>query len=93
MRLIDADKLMIDLNEAQVENDENYRGLCLAKNKVYESPTIEAEPIIHAYWEEDFFGHVFCSNCKVSQPLRYYDGDYENWESPICPECGAIMDK
>lgn len=105
MRLIDADKLMVELNEAQVEYDENYKGLCLAKNKVYESPTIEAEPVIRAHWVKmsDPDGLYYCcGNCGEDLP-RYYiekptwDNPFPNRESidktPRCPSCGAIMDK
>ena len=105
MRLIDADKLMLELNEAQVEYDENYRGLCLAKNKVYESLTIEAELVIHAHWvtRSDYCGtFYFCSHCGEDLP-RYFKtkpshnnlyGELMSIDkTPRCPNCGAIMNE
>ncbi len=91
MRPIDADKLMVELNEAQVEYDENYRGLCLAKNRVYESPTIEAEPGIHARWIESEEGYFSCSNCHNDAMVELYENIQKL--TPFCPYCGAIMNE
>lgn len=80
MRLVDADKLIEELNEAQIEGDEFYKGLGKAKLIVCYQPTID--PVKHAEWKED--GCLYkCSNCGNTE--EYYDMSY-------CPCCGARMD-
>ena len=77
MRLIDADKLKISY-------DGHFVGV--AKNDLDNAPTVEAQPIIHAHWE-DFSavcdGAVCCSNCHIGT-IKTYD---------FCPHCGAVMDE
>lgn len=55
------------------------------------APTVDAEPVIHAYWikEQDELGidrGWKCSNCRGS----VYEMTYEPYEG--CPHCRAKMD-
>ena len=103
MRLVDADDLLIDLNNfVSYETAYEYEEV---KECVLSAPTIEAEPIIHAHWvtRSDNCGMFYCcSNCGEDLP-RYYterptwDNPFPNMESidktPRCPHCGAKMNK
>ena len=46
MRLLDAHKLIAELNEEQVEGDELYKGLGKAKLITCYQPTIDAVPVV-----------------------------------------------
>ena len=43
MKLIDADKFYVKLNEEQIEYDVNYRGLGYAKQLLQEEPAVDNE--------------------------------------------------
>jgi len=60
---------------------------------IHELPTIDAEPVRHARWDEGSiqgYPHVICSNCKKEAIFR---NAYEYYaKTPYCPHCGAKMD-
>lgn len=87
MRLIDADVFMNELNEAQQEFDEYYRGLGRAKVMLLTQPLIDAEPVVHGHWIECSNElNKKCSVChKVNGTIYYHE--------PHCPNCGAKMDE
>lgn len=81
MRLIDAHRLIEELNDAQVEGDELYKGLGKAKVIVCYQPTVDAVPVVRCNdcrWAEDTgpSGHnpifalpeEFCDRGERSQP-------------------------
>lgn len=88
-RLIDEDTLcqtfdteIASMNEKEMELYK--KGLRLAKYICGYMPTVDAVPVVHAYWAEDTeTGNVACSNCGciLMKPLSKY-----------CPNCGARMD-
>ena len=45
----------------------------------------ELKPVIHAKWEHDNYGHIYCSYCKADSLTTH--------KSLYCPACGAKMDK
>lgn len=52
-------------------------------------PTIEAEPVVHAYWERyNENGDWRCSNCKG---YHFHNGGMIK-KYKRCPNCGAHMD-
>ena len=57
------------------------------------APTIEAKPVVHAYWEEVREGRHICSNCKVKASLTSDEYDYMENLSDYCHSCGAQMDE
>lgn len=61
------------------------------KRMIDNAPTVDAEPVVHAYWikEQDEYGidrGWKCSNCKGS----VYEMTYEPYKG--CPHCRAKMD-
>ena len=45
----------------------------------------DVAPVIHAKWEHDNYGHIYCSYCKADSLTTH--------KSLYCPACGAKMDK
>lgn len=44
----------------------------------------DVRPNIHARWESDGYGHIFCTACKGAKLNTH--------KSKFCDSCGAIMD-
>lgn len=97
-RLIDANARIEEIRKAYCTNCDNYNGVrcrsCWVDDGIgflEDAPTIEAEPVVHAYWikEQDEYGidrGWKCSNCRCS----VYEMTYEPYEG--CPHCRAKMD-
>ena len=86
-RLIDANAMRQDW----LENGENE--FVYDTNAVLDSidaqPTIEAEPVVHAYWQiYNESGDWRCSHCKV---YHFHNGAMIK-KYKRCPNCGAKMD-
>lgn len=77
-RYIDADKLMKELNEVQIENDEYYKGLGKAKLIVYDQPTAD----VGGEWIRMNDKEVCCSCCGLIRNITTQEG----WN--FCPKCG-----
>ena len=84
MRPIDADKLIEELNEEQVEGDELYKGLGKAKLITCYQPTIDAVPVVrckdckwYKHEEEDEVGMGWCANFKPASNEHFICWD--NW--------------
>ena len=58
-RYIDADKLTVKLNEAQIEFDKNYYGLGEAKQIVDNAPTVDAIEILNGATNGDMIKTIF----------------------------------
>lgn len=66
-------------------------------------PTIEAEPVVHAHWEDEYGGkyanpHYRCSACKEKALYKMEQDLLLSWHevqalTPICHKCGAHMDE
>lgn len=56
------------------------------KAKIIKQPTVDAAPVVHAFWEEDPERERkwHCSNCGTVQGITCIAMDY-------CPHCGAQM--
>ena len=87
MRLIDADELLqteklLDTDIIRNSKEANW----LYEQMLYDianAPTVDAEPVVHAYWEKKRHNIILeCSNCGWLQvsPSKY------------CGHCGAKMD-
>ena len=91
MRLIDAD----GITDHEIID---YLGIryasCLddVRDMLNEQPTIEAVPVVHAewIWKQQPTGESFlyCSKCDE---LALCDKDGFQYESEVCPNCGAKM--
>ena len=77
MRLIDADALLID-----IENTIKESGCVNHENEIMDcveyAPTTDTKPSIHAVW----VGNWECSNCGYCANAEHSDWQY-------CPNCGA----
>lgn len=86
MRLIDAHRLLSDLNKEQIEGDELYKGLKKAKRIVIDQPTIDAVPVVR------------CKDCKFNYANYIPGGDhcFKFYELSICEDfycaCGEKID-
>ena len=81
MRLIDADALPIWSWSTAWEEGRGIERCCDAINA---APTIDAQPVIHAYWISRPFDHFYpseCSSCINKAESR----------TAFCPNCGADM--
>jgi uncharacterized Zn-finger protein len=97
MRLIDADKLIEDAELRYVKVGARGGGksiLTLAKtwllNEVDHAPTIEAKPVVRAYWKNWGCQGTVCSNCHGRV---LYECEEHEEKSKYCPHCGAQMDE
>jgi hypothetical protein len=96
MRLIDADRAILALNEVGTKYKEEGD---LIREKIVDiiikilwdeksTPTIEAEPVVHAHWEVRG-GVPYCSACGGM--LNGYSCDNDVSTTPRCSFCGAKM--
>lgn len=94
--LIDRELTLILLEGTIKHFDENWlqdkltkNGLLIAKQIVSKQPTIEAEPVRHAYWEPSEVGEYHCTHCGVECDI---DEFHKALLNPFCGNCGARMD-
>lgn len=57
------------------------------KKDVATAPTVDAVPVVHAYWMHD----TYCSNCRAAK-ARPWAGYLEQNSNTFCHVCGAKMD-
>lgn len=93
-KYINANKLLQELNEAQIEGDEYYKGLGKAKQILCEQPDVNVEEVRHAKWiyrgQNAMMEHVFeCSVCERWMFTNFSQHVIE--EYPYC-HCGAKME-
>lgn len=91
---ISRKKAVFALNDAQVEYDENYKGLGEAKEIIDNLPSVRLKPKMR-YWIKHDTGHSIyydCSVCGCVAPCTRF-GDGFIWKlSAYCPDCGAKME-
>ena len=85
-RYIDADKFMEELNDAQIEFDEHYKGLGKAKVMLSLQPTADVVEVKRGHWIEDEVCVYTCSECGFT----FTSADNIS-EFKFC-RCGAKMD-
>lgn len=79
MRLIDADAIFN--GELLLVSDEAYDAVHAVIEKIYNAPTIDAEPVMHGHWDEEMGGYI-CSACE----------GYSVFATNYCPYCGSKME-
>lgn len=87
-RLIDESKIKFN-GDSFNDNEEIYLSLADIRMAIAQTPTEDAEIIIHAKWNNDI-----CTNCEKINPttrLNEYTLKYESIYLPRCPFCGAKM--
>ena len=84
-RYIDADKFMGELNDAQIEFDENYKGLGKAKAMLSVQPTADVVEVVRCKdceWYREVQGYEYKGRkamcCLMHNGLRY-ETDYCNY--------------
>lgn len=96
MRLINADALESTIQEQT--------GKCMIKifdpsvnlilQDIRNAPSVDAEPVKHAYWEEkqDMNGDTYyhCTNCK--EDFVFVEGTPKDNLYYYCPNCGYKME-
>lgn len=83
MRVIDADKFILDLMDASLSSVDEDTILDLIDSV----PTVDAVPVVHGRWIYDEKAQrPYCSVCK-----GYFYGA-TNSPMSYCPNCGAEMD-
>lgn len=89
MRLIDADALL----KHEVESD-RLRGVFLVvpKGFILDAPTVEAEPVVHAYWEGRYEVNMNLGDWRLCTACGWDEWGKPEKGSPFCPNCGARMD-
>lgn len=103
MRPIDADAYAAELwkmrqNYQMLDDthtaDKIMHGLYRAEQALKDAPTIDAVPVVHGEWKQHKKGGIYCSACKHDNhcgDVRLIMGYVQKF--PICPWCGAKMDK
>lgn len=66
------------------------RGLNIAYSIIKNQPTADVQEVRHGEWKErqTHKNEVYCSECATIEKSTD-----TNYKSPICPNCGAKMDK
>ena len=89
MRLIDADKLYIDMMDRGLDHLQA-DDLTELNQIIDEQPTIYAQPVVHAKWLKVAGMNAKCLNCGNYFPV----GEFETrpFDVNYCIWCGAKMD-
>ena len=104
MRLIDADKLMLSLNDNFLANSptgnetlaaRDYmesicEGLEIAMATVEGAPTVDAASVKHGKWFDAMVGELPVQVCD--QCSTFFPFAYTGGGHHYCPNCGAKMD-
>lgn len=80
MRLIDADALLKGKQDHEM----------ISTHIIWNAPTVDAEPIRHGHWINDFGSPLKCSSCGIVGKVNEITlrADFK-----FCPNCGAKMDE
>lgn len=104
MRYIDADKLMLHLNDYKLQVSPSWKDKwermvsCLVidtcMEAVQEQPTADVRENVKAHWidmKPTGDSRFMCSRCKVKEKVPTIMGEPIVWD--YCPNCGAEMRK
>ena len=90
---IDRDILLNELNEAQIEGDEYYKGLGRAKLIVCDQQTVDVQEVKHAKWiDKPLSGYSYCRCSNCHKITEVFVSRYKVATQKYCPNCGAKMD-
>lgn len=94
-RYVDAERFKIWLSEKVKEGLVSFSSAETTASLLRYAPIIDASPVIHAHWIEQFEGTylrraMYCSACKKKSGIG---GSKANQMKPYCPNCGAKMDE
>lgn len=98
--LIDRDDLMRKHTTSFLHNNRHntVAELQVLLKLINEQPTVDAVPVVHGHWLKatgmmppEWFGRHVCSVCDNFAPAEFRRT--HEWLSPICPNCGAKMDR
>lgn len=101
-RLVEASAVQDMLDDAQCISDGEYCYMCSDDINIDKVPTVDAVPIVHAYWYWDKDGMDWnigawrCSACH-NRPNTIWETEKNlhprRWSgSAYCSNCGAVMD-
>ena len=111
MRLVDPSALtheIIFVKNCLASDDKagewakGYRsGLEAAISQIYETPTVDARPVVHGEWLYGYcirggikeYESIDCSNCGDYFKIESHDNAYWKNRFKVCPFCGAVMDE
>lgn len=100
--LIDRDDLMRKHTTSFSHNNRHntVTELQVLLKLINEQPSVEAVSVVHGHWLKatgmmppEYFGRHVCSVCDHFAPNEFHGYNTHEWLSPICPHCGAKMDK
>ena len=91
IQLIAKAALLAKAQEFGFYNGETHYFHYVRVSDIENAPTVDAEPVVHAYWIKEQDEHGIdrgwkCSNCRGS----VYEMTYEPYKG--CPHCRAKMD-
>lgn len=96
-RLIDADKLLKKAITVENVNATGRTKTMVDTNDIDAAPAIDAEPVVHAYWEDRGNDMCSCSRCRFTDLYvnEIGEGSISEYrdENKYCRNCGAKMDK
>lgn len=92
-RLIGANALIKEVESRIYWGQNNTNSILEA---IYEAPTVDAAPVVHAHWEEWWPGD--CALIMTGEEMLYRcthcDAKFSEIENKrYCPWCGAFMDE
>ena len=87
LRLIDANALIRDVMGLTIVSPEAMNYANAVAVAIANAPTIDAEPVVHAYWMDG----IICSRCR-STKARPWAAYLEQRANTFCHVCGAKMD-
>lgn len=104
-RYIDGERLRnhvaLYMAENAYINDTALDVLKMVSEWINEAPTVDAEPVRHGHWIDEYDGkcanpRYICSNCKGKALYDFVRDELGNWKevqalTDFCPHCGAIM--
>ena len=86
-RLIDANEILKSEHQHyDYWSDEYY----VTVRDIENAPTVDAEPVKHGHWINDFSSPLKCSSCGIVSKANEFTlrRDFK-----FCPYCGAKMDE
>ena len=87
MTLIDKAVLLNRIaTEVHYDSEHSLEMYAKLLSEINDAPTVDAEPVRHGHWGEEWFDHKHKIVCSVCECFADKWTDY-------CPNCGARMDE